>query len=245
MLDATSQVGWSFAERVYRLLERVQYRRARTEAEIDAILRLRYDAFLREGTISANSSRRLEDAFDNGDNVYNVGIFIDGELASALRFHILSCPGQKSPALETFGDILKPEMTAGKVIIDPNRFVANYRLARLYPELPYVTLRPTCLASDLFGADLVTMTVRVEHQAFYRRGFFAQPVCPPRPYPMLSKPITLLLVDFVRDRERILQRHPYWASSAAERAALFGTREPARTVQSGSYLKHRFQETNS
>ena len=48
------------------------------------------------------------------------------------------------------------------------------------------------------------------------------PLCPPRPYPMLTKPISLLMVDFARDGRRIVERHPYWASSVAEREAMFG-----------------------
>jgi hypothetical protein len=192
------------------------------EAELDAVLRLRYEAYLKEGAIEPSKTQKLADAFDDTDNVYNFGIYIDGELASALRLHVLFNVRQVSPAMESFGEFLVPHLKADKLIVDPNRFVADYRLARLYPELPYVTLRPAYVACVHFGFDLVTMTVRKEHEAFYRRAVFASPICPPRPYPLLSKPIGLLLVDFVRDAERILRRHPYWAASEAERQALFG-----------------------
>jgi hypothetical protein len=224
----------SFADRVYDLLERVQYRRMETEAELDAILRLRYDAYLKEGAIPASETGRLEDAFDEVDNVYNFGIFVDGELASALRLHTLSQVHQKSPALETFGDVLLPELRACKLILDPNRFVANYRLARLYPGLPYATVRLTILACIHFGIDLMTMTVRLEHQAFYKRAFFAYQACPPRPYPLLSKPISLLFMDFVRDADRIFRRRPYWISSESERQALFGKGPTSLRARSGA-----------
>ncbi len=212
----------SFADRVDRLLERVQYRRVENGDELQAVLRLRYAAYLKEGAVTPNETQKLEDAFDDGDNVYNFGIFIDGELASALRLHTIFHAEQESPAMESFGEFLVPELKAGRLIVDPNRFVADHRLARVYPELPYVTLRPTYLACVYFGIDLVTMTVRGEHEAFYRRGFFANPICPPRPYPLLSKSIGLVFVDFTKDAERILRRHPYWDSSEAERQALFG-----------------------
>src|ERR1700687_860919 len=163
----------SFADRVYDLLERVQYRRMETEAELDAILRLRYDAYLKEGAIPVSESGRLEDAFDQVDNVYNFGVFVDGELASALRIHTLSYVHQKSPALETFGDFLIPELRACKLILDPNRFVANYRLARLHPALPYVTARLGVMACVHFGIDLMTLTVRAQPNAFSKRTLFA------------------------------------------------------------------------
>jgi len=220
---AIGQSPRSFAHRVTQFLDRVEYRRAETEAELDAILRLRYDAYLKEGAISPSLSRRLQDDFDDLDNAYNFGIFVDGELGNAIRLHVLSGVGQQSPAVESFSEFLLPELAAGKLIIDPNRFVADYRLARLCPELPYVTLRLTYLACKFFAADIMTMTVRAEHEAFYRRGFFARSVCPPRPYPLLSKHIGLLFIDFPGDAERLTERYPFSASSAAEREALFAS----------------------
>ncbi len=212
----------SFAARVERLLDHVRYRRAETEADLDSILRLRYKAYLKEGGISPNSSGRLNDGFDEGDNVYNFGVFIDGELASALRLHTLLEPGQRSPVLSVFGDVLVPQLEAGKLMLDPNRFVTDYKVARWYPELPYVTLRIAYMAALFFSADLVTIMARPEHRAFYKRGLFAKEVYPPRIFPPLIKPVALLLVDFAKDAELAAQRYFYAASSQADREALFG-----------------------
>jgi N-acyl-L-homoserine lactone synthetase len=215
-------------EKVERLLERTTYRRADSKHEIESIRRLRYEAYLKEGAIHENEHRQLIDSFDHGDNVYNIGVYVDGELTSALRLHPLRKLEQRSPAFEAFADVLGSEIAAGKVVLDPNRFVVNYTLAREHQYLPYVTLRPTYLASIYFQANLVTMTCRVEHQAFYLRGFEARRAALPRPYPTLTKPLGLLLTDFDRDAQSILERHPYWDSSAAEREALFG---PGPTYQ--------------
>jgi N-acyl-L-homoserine lactone synthetase len=218
-------------EKVERLLEHTTYKRVDSRDEIEKILRLRYDAYSKEGAIRENQHRQLIDSFDHGDNVYNIAVYIDGELASALRLHPVHRADQNSPALEAFGDILRPEIAAGKLILDPNRFVVDYEFARAYQFLPYVTLRPTYLASLYFDVNLVTMTCRAEHQAFYTRGFEARRVAAPRPYPTLTKPLGLLLTDFQEDGASILERHPYWNSSAAEREALFG---PGPTYQLGS-----------
>ena len=236
LADVQSQVKIerSFANSVEQLLSRVEYRRAETASDLDAILRLRYDAYLKEGAISPSQAGRLEDAFDDVENAYNFGVFIDGELASALRLHTLTHTQQKSPALETFGDVLLPELRACKLILDPNRFVASPRLSRLHPGLPYVTVRLTILACVHFGIDLMTMTVRQEHQAFYKRAFFAYPVCPPRPYPLLSKPISLLFLDFARDGEKVVQHRRYWGSSHSEREALFGRGPTSKRLQAST-----------
>ena len=222
MRSQSSPPASSFADSVFQLLEHTEYRRADTEAELDAILRLRHDAFVSEGQISPKRSGRLEDNFDQSDNVHNLGVYIDGELAGAIRLHVIANAGDTSPAMEAFGEFLAPEFNAGKVILDTNRFVASQQLSRLNPGLPYATIRLSYMASRHFNVDLATMTVRAEHRPFYCRRMFAKEICPPRPYPMLKKPIGLLVTDMVRNRQRLLARHPYWESSEAERMALFG-----------------------
>ena len=49
---------------VKRLLQKVEYRLAVTDAELDAHQRLRYEANLREGAILPNDEKRLSDQFD-------------------------------------------------------------------------------------------------------------------------------------------------------------------------------------
>lgn len=212
----------SHVNKAYALLKRVEYKRADTPEDLEKIVHLRYKAYLKEGAIQKTKEERLYDHFDDVKNTHNIGLFIDGKLTSALRLHILKDESAYSPAVETFGEILKPMLADRKVIIDPNRFVADYDIAHAYPELPYLTLRLANLAATKYHADFVTMTVRAEHQAFYRRGFFAKVVCPPRPYPLLSKPISLLLVDYRADKDRIEARHPYWKSNLEERNRLLG-----------------------
>ena len=212
----------SFAERARNLLTRLDYRRADSDEDLDRIINLRYRAYLREGAIDKSESERLTDSFDGLDNAYNFGIYLEDKLISALRIHHINAAKPYSPAVESFGDILKPLIAAGKTLIDPNRFVADFDLSRHHPEIPFLTLRIAHLASLHFDADIVTMTVRAEHQAFYKRGLFGQVLCPPRTYPLLSKPISLLAVDFRKELPRLEARHPYWITSIADRETLFG-----------------------
>jgi hypothetical protein len=214
--------GTSFASRVERLLGRVTYKRIETAVDLDSIHQLRYSAYINEGAIERNQDERLVDTFDQTDNALVFGIYIDGELASAVRLHLLQGREQNSPALETFPDAILPLLISGETILDPNRFVASPSMARLYPELPFITLRPAYMASAHFNPHKVTVTCRAEHQAFYVRHMFARASCPPRPYPFLTKPLGLMLVDFEHNHQRILDRNPYWQSSAAERQAMFG-----------------------
>jgi hypothetical protein len=211
----------SLADRVMGLLQRVDYRRAETSEDRDAIFRLRYAAYLREGAIPPCASQRFADGLDDSDNAWIFGVYVEGELASSIRLHVASRQAPGLPALNVFSDLLSPEIAAGKVIVDPTRFVADRALSRRHPELCYVTTRLAVLAAEFFHADLLLATVRKEHLAFYGRVFGHRLICEPRHYPSLSKPISLMALDYPLARERLVQRNPFFRSTYFERRALF------------------------
>lgn len=211
----------SFADRVHELLEKVDYRRADTPAERDAIYRLRYQAYLREGAIQANATERFVDEYDGRENVWLFGLYIDGQLASSLRLHVTLGSEIGMPALRSFSDILIPRIEAGRRIIDPTRFVADEAASRTHRELPFVTVRLGWLACEYFAADEMLATVRAEHQAFYKRVFGYEVVCGERPYPTLIKPLSLMVLDYPRQRPVVPHRYPFFRSSVFERRMLF------------------------
>lgn len=220
MMAAADQVT-DISPRHQDILDRVDYRLAETEAEKEAIYSLRYRAYLHEGAIEPKAERRLKDRFDDLPNSWTFGIYMDGELASSLRISVGSPDHPDTPAVDAFGDLLRPQIEAGKTIVDPNRFVADPANRTKFPELPYLTVRLGYVACAYFNADIGTATVRAEHRAFYRRVFLQTPLCEPRPYPTLVKPLCLMAADFNVVREKIFERYPYFRSSQFERRALF------------------------
>ena len=56
-VPAAAVPATSLSDRVMALLERVDYRRADTSEEREAIFRLRYEAYLREGAIPPSTQR--------------------------------------------------------------------------------------------------------------------------------------------------------------------------------------------
>jgi hypothetical protein len=223
----------SLSDRVLGLLEHVDYRRADTPEEKDAIYRLRHTAYLREGAIVPNASERYCDALDETDNVWTFGVFVDGALASSIRLHVATRQSPVLPALNVFGDLLSPEIAAGKTVIDPTRFVADRSASRRHPELCYVTTRLAWLASEYFNTNLLLATVRAEHQAFYRRVFGHRLICEPRHYPSLTKPISLMALDYKQARERVVARNPFFRSTMFERRMLFA-RAPALALRTAA-----------
>jgi N-acyl-L-homoserine lactone synthetase len=210
-----------FADRVLQFLQRVDYRRAETAEDREAIFRLRYQAYRREGFIAPNSPRKFGDAVDDRENTWIFGVYLDDKLVSSIRMTVTIPSNSFVPALDVFPDLLKPRLEGGERFVDPSRFVTDRVSSKLHPELRYVTLRLPWLALEYFGADVMLAAVRVEHQAFYKRLWGHQTICPPRLYPNLQMHVGLMTLDYHQVRDQVHQRHPFLRSSFFERRMLF------------------------
>jgi len=210
-----------FADRVLRLLERVEYRRADSPADKAAIYRLRYDAYIRAGTVEPSPSGMFHDAMDETNNAWLIGVFIDGELASALRLHISASLLAPLPEFTSFSDLIEPHLAAGRTLIDGSRFVSRLEFSQRFSEIPYLTIRPTLLAAEFFAADYGIAGCLAEHQAFYRRIYGATVWSAPRPYPHFKRSMALVAYDCNVQRENIHERYPFYRSTQAEQVRLF------------------------
>jgi hypothetical protein len=218
----------SFAERIRTLVDAVDYRLAVTDEDKEAVYRLRYNGYLWEQAILPNFGRRLSDAFDDLDNSWIYGVFVNGILASSIRITVASAAHPQSPALETFPDVIGNQIAGDRVLVDPTRFVVDREMSRLYPDLRYATTRIAVMAAEFFGADLLLASVRTEHQPFYHRTFGHEVVCDARPYPTLVKPLSLMAANFPHTRDPMMLRYPFFRSTYFERRMLFEPGVPAR-----------------
>jgi hypothetical protein len=221
MLARPGASSSSLSDRIAQLLPRVDYRRAESPDERQAIFRLRYQAYLREGEIGPVPSRRFSDHLDDEPNTFNFGVYIDGVLAGAIRLSVTMPGGAPLPAIEVFEDVLSPEIRAGKTFVDPSKFVADYASSKQYPELPYIILRVAWIAMAYFKADLMLGAIRVEHQPFYKRVWRCRRICPPRPYPGLCTPVCLVTVDYAAVQDEVHRRYPFFQSDLLEQKKLF------------------------
>jgi len=220
-----------FADHLAALSARIEWGRAESSEERQAIFRLRYQAYLREGMIPANPFERFTDAADGAENAYLFGVYINGQLASSLRLHIGSRNHPNVPSLEVFPHVLQPLLSTGRVIIDCTCLVADERISRQHPALPYITLRPCMLAAEYFCGDDLLAAVRSEHQAFYRRAFDYRVLCEPRQHLQLTKPLSLMTLYFPMAANQLYEKYPFLRSSAFERDRLFAVesnRHPKR-----------------
>jgi len=212
------------------LFERVDYRLIETPEEKDQLYLMRYRAYTHGGLIPPSKSERYSDRYDDAPDAWTFGIYVDGELCSSIRLHVLTSERRMSCTTELFGDVLHPRLDKGEVFIDPARFVADPEKAQRFPELPYMTVRLVFLACEYFNADTGLALVRPAHQAFYRRVFLNETIAEPRPFPNALAKVALMASDFRTVREKVLARFPIMRSSAFERRMLFDRGSPRRAL---------------
>jgi N-acyl amino acid synthase FeeM len=220
-MKSGAEPGASLVVRGSGLFDRVDYRPIETREEKDQLYLMRYRAYRHGELIPPSESERYSDRYDDAPNALTFGIYVDGELCSSIRLHVLTSERRVSHTIELFGDVLHPRLDKGEVFIDPARFVADPEKARRFPELPYLTLRLAYLACEYFNADTGLALVRAGHQGFYRRVFLHETIAEPRPFPNALVKVALMASDFRTLRERVLARFPILRSSAFERRMLF------------------------
>ncbi len=114
-----------FTRAVLSVMDRIEYRFCDSGEDLEAIYRLRYEAYLQAGMLKPNASRMVRDKFDDLPNSYRYGVFFEDQLVSTLRLHFVSAKYPVSPSTEVFGDVLGPRLAAGETFVDPSRFAAD------------------------------------------------------------------------------------------------------------------------
>ena len=212
----------TLAERIDRLLPRITYAVVRDDATMILVGALRYRACLAEGAVLPMASGQVRDRFDDAPNGLIVAIWLDQQLVASVRLHVVSfLHGTQSPAIDAFPDALSDEIGQGRLILDLNRLVIDREASRLNPELIYATFRVPFMAAKHFAVDIVTATVRAEHQAFYRRVLRYRTLTDTRPYPGLLKPLYLMVANLPQQSTAVLRSYPFLAARPGEAASLF------------------------
>jgi hypothetical protein len=220
---AVVSVKSRFVNHVFALLDRAECRQVETSAEREAAFKLRYDAYRRENWIDASESKQLFDPeYDQSSNGRVFGVFIDGVMASTIRIHVSHNENEILPSTGVFGDVILPQLRAGRGIVDSTRFATRIEYSRQYPELAYVTVRLTWLAVAHSHAHFHIATIRAEHQAFYRRVFGHDAWSGERDYPNVNCKIVCMGLDFSAHKDRVEARYPFFRSTPDERRKLFG-----------------------
>jgi hypothetical protein len=211
-----------FASTLLDVLDQVSYARVQPEDVTDPVYKLRYEAYRREDFLPFHPDEIYTDPLDLSPNADCFGVFIGDRLASSLRLHLITPEERSSPSMTVYADILDPLLDKGMTFIDPTRFTADREASLAYPALPYLTLRLALMATQHFAVDYCLSSVRPEHAPFYRRVFLCEEMGPQRGYSSLNFQIVLLGTHAPVTVPKIVQRFPFFDSTAEERRKLFG-----------------------
>ena len=80
----------SFAVRGGALFDRVDYRPIETPEAKDQLYLMRYRAYTHGNLIPPSGTERYSDRYDDAPNAWTFGIYVDGELYSSIRLHVLT-----------------------------------------------------------------------------------------------------------------------------------------------------------
>lgn len=211
----------TFAKNVSALLERTEYRRCDKGEDLEDIYRLRYKSYRLSDMVSEKPDQIIHDDLDEAPNCFKFGIYVDGELVSTLRIHHASATTPWSPSTMVYGDILDPMLAKGDTFIDPSRFAADPEWSRIYPQIPYLTLRLAGMACFHFEAPYCLSTIRPEHAGFYKRIYCSDQIGDLRSYPGLNYQVVLYRANVQAIRERSFARYPFFKSTPTEQRLLF------------------------
>lgn len=211
----------SFSKGMFALLDRVEYRRMKSQEDFDDVRALRSLSYHFKPLIVSAKFGDLIDDDDFADYSTVIGVYIDEKLVSTVRLHHVTADRPNGPALEYFPEIAKKILGANESYIDPSRFATDPNLSWQYPMLPFLTLRPAAMASLYFNVDYCMTCTRSDTASFYKRSFGSKEFAPAKPFPKVVVPIALLGARIVDIRERLETRFPFFKSQHWEQKMMF------------------------
>jgi hypothetical protein len=232
----------AFTRTVLSLFDRLEYRFCDSGEDLEAIYRLRYNAYLQAGMVRPDASRMVTDSFDDLPNSYRFGVFFEGNLVSTLRLHHASASHPVSPSTEVFGDVLMDRVASGESFVDPSRFAADSEWSGTLRVLPYLTLRLAVVACQYFKPTYCLTAIKEEHAAFYHRIFRSERAAEPRLYPGLTMPVFLYQSKCSENMDSTIERFPFFGSTVFEQRLLFqrpkrGELAPLTILPTAKYLR--------
>jgi hypothetical protein len=240
-VSATPQTS-AFARGVAALLERTEYRRCDKGEDLEDVYRLRYKSYRSNDMVPDSESHTIHDDLDETSNAFRFGVYVDQRLVSTLRIHHVTQATPHSPSTKAFGDIVNPMIAAGDTFVCPSRFASDPEWTRVYPQLPYVTLRLATMACFHFDVPYGLSTVREDHAGFYKRVYPSERISEPRSYPGVFNKVVLYRINTRADRESYFRRFPFFLSTRMEQRMLFarparGELEPLTILPTAKYYR--------
>ena len=207
MVDHTA-----LSTRMYDMLKHTSYECSHTEQQIAKLGKLRYNAYLEEKVIDQSNKKYLIDEYDYASNTVNITVYHEKILIGGIRLHVLDFSMRKSPCCTVYPEYIYPYLESGNKLLEMTRFVLDPRKKKSLFGLQFAILRAAVIATEIYEIDYMIAPVRRKHFSFYRKFGNFLPICEPRPYPTLNKPLGLLIGDVSQDKNSVLNKYPFFCS---------------------------------
>ncbi len=215
----------SYLQSIFLLLDRVEYRRITTPSDFADIERLRRASYENKNLIDRDSFGAFFDDEDLAADSYVVGVYIDEQLVSTIRLHVVTKEHQHGPCMKLFPEATLKLLDAGQPLIDPSRFATDPAAMWKNPSIPLLTLRAVAMALEYFSAPMLIGSVKEDAASFYKRCFGGEVIVPAGPVKGYVVPAMMLACPIAEIREKIATRYPFFKSQAHERKMMFAPRD--------------------
>ncbi len=223
-MNAINAIGTmtAFSSSIFSLLERVEYRRIQSIEDFQNVSELRNVSYQSKQFIDLSAFGALIDDEDFSDHCRVVGVYIDEQLVSTIRLHLVTPNDRNGPTYEYFPDIANRILDAGQSYIDPSRFASDPLMLWQYPTIPLLTLRPAAMASIYFNVEHCMSCVRADSASFYGRSFGSAELAAARNINGFTVPLCVMGAKIADIRERLETRFPFFKSQPYEQRMMFG-----------------------
>ncbi len=213
-------VGTELNDRIFDVIDNLEYRRVISDADFQSVSDLRRKAFDAKNIYEQKFGGEALEDIDFRPDTDVFGLHVRDELVATIRINILRPGGPDTPAIELFGDTLRPLLEQGLSFVDPSRFAVSEEAGKRYPGLPLLTLRLGVLAVSWFNAFSCLQVIKLEHAAFYRRIFRSTQIAGPNYFEGIRIPVVLMSGP-ASNIPDICRRYPLFNSTETERRAIF------------------------
>jgi hypothetical protein len=215
----------NYIQSIFSLLDRVEYRRISSASDFADIERLRRSSYESKMLIDPKSFGSLLDDDDLADDCYVIGVYVDEQMVSTIRLHIIATQREHGPSWQVFPDATRKLLENGTCMVDPSRFATDPTSLWKYPAIPLLTLRAAAMALEYFSATHLVGVVRDDAASFYKRCFGGEAVSKPVDVPGVMVPVLMLACPVSDIRDKIETRYPFFKSQAYERKMMFAPRD--------------------
>ena len=143
-----------------------------TPSQMEAIFKLRYDAYYSQGLIYGNDEGSLSDWQDDESTSSIYGIRLHGKLVSTIRMSVISRKQKACLTYSLFKDHCDPILDEGEKIADGSRLAVNCSNSALRRSVILYTLSLAAAFSASVGASRAAIIARHTHVPFYQRYGF-------------------------------------------------------------------------